>query len=893
MKSERYYRGLIWLLAVIVILLATRGLILFPRDPDTLLVTTLAGHEWEYNLWRILGMSSALHDGMPGRWLEGFSHGWGYPLYHYTGPLPYTLGGLLYLGGFEIHTALNICWWLAYAGSGFAMFWAMRRIFGGWGALLATTCYLFAPYHLVDTFVRTNLVETTAFVFPPLIVYGLWKLRYNRLRGILVGAVGIGLIPLTHILSTYLIGLALIVFSVTYVALLPLREKLPFIRDAACMAALGLGLSAFFWVPAVADVPAVKGFDAMVEGFYSYKNHFVYPQQLISNYWGYGGSDPGPNDFMSFSMGRITLGCVALTLLLAIYHLIRIWRRHRANAGFVVGRDDEELDQLAKLRFTLACLAAGLFSTYMAVYYSAYLWEVIPRVEVAQFPWRFLFPATFFLCVTLAGLPNLLRHATPWGYGISAPLVTLACVAVIVTHWDFARAGAYMNSETGRLTRAEYVDFGLWTTNQYEFLPVTSRIPWREAKREVDTEFLSPTMAREDRVLNSEVKNGFARVQLRPGAAGTLVLDQHWHPAWKASANGKPITTYAFDSHPFGPVAVDLPADTLEVEFRYGYTPAGRIGMLVSLTLILVGVVLLLVFDRRRDLQKVGPVAGLIAALVVFYWVTANPVTLSLEERIDAVGTDIDAENYADAVVTGTRWDKDGTAIFDSSGLRVNFTERRYDNQVQVSLDSNERYLAVLQNRGEEVAREVIPKRPFGGLSPYTFEVGADAVASGYDSLVLFPIAGDGFYSLGHVLTRSADSLPEQKVTAEAEPSLPKEVALADMDHRVRRGSTWDAEGNVVFNMAGVDVLLGSEHRDRRLDLALDSNDHYLMAFLKDSELVGLSHFSPYPGYRGGGMNIYHLAAPESAVNAGYDRVRLVPMIGDGFFSLGHFILRP
>ena len=205
MTNSRAYSLFLWGLLLAVVAVAAKGIWQAPADLDRLSVTTIAGHEWQYNIYRIIGMGSALSEGMPGRWLDNFSMGWGYPLFQYTGPLPYTLGGILVNIGVNPVSALNLSWLMAYIGAGAAMFWALSPIFGRWGALLGAACYLLAPYHLVDTYVRTNLVETSAFIFPPLILRGLWQLQTDRAKGIAIGAAGVMFLPLTHMLSTYIV----------------------------------------------------------------------------------------------------------------------------------------------------------------------------------------------------------------------------------------------------------------------------------------------------------------------------------------------------------------------------------------------------------------------------------------------------------------------------------------------------------------------------------------------------------------------------------------------------------------------------------------------------------------------------------------------------------------
>ncbi|MCP4324499.1 MAG: hypothetical protein GY787_22095 [Alteromonadales bacterium] len=320
----RYYQWFIWGLLTAIITIAAKGILMVPQDLSTLTTSTFAGHEWQYNLYRLVAMADAFSEGMPGRWIENFSVGWGYPLFQFTGPLPYTFGAILLNIGFDATATLNFSWLLAYIAAGISMLWSSKPIFGRWGALLATTCYLLAPYHLVDTYVRTNLVETSAFIFPPLILNALWQLREKPQKAILIGAIGVMLLPLTHMLSTYLIGLGLTIFTLIYILLLPSNRRLSTLRGAILIATFGLALSAFFWLPALVDIETVRGMGAITEGFYSYDKHFVYPHQLISDDWYYGGSEEGPRDHMSFSLGKVTLLRALIALVISVIYFITL-----------------------------------------------------------------------------------------------------------------------------------------------------------------------------------------------------------------------------------------------------------------------------------------------------------------------------------------------------------------------------------------------------------------------------------------------------------------------------------------------------------------------------------------------------------------------------------------
>ena len=113
-------------------------------------------------------------------------------------------------------------------------------------------------------------------------------------------------------------------------SLLPLIANL--IRIGAAPAAgllLGLLLSAFFWLPALSEGALVNQ-DQWYGGYYRPELHFVYPHQLFAPDWGFGISQPGPDDAQQ---GALELSD----------------RRRAAGAGHPV------LDRSARAAFGAAC----------------------------------------------------------------------------------------------------------------------------------------------------------------------------------------------------------------------------------------------------------------------------------------------------------------------------------------------------------------------------------------------------------------------------------------------------------------------------------------------------------------------------------------------------------
>src|SRR6185369_10156666 len=158
----------------------------------------------------------------------------------------------------------------------------------------------------------------------------------------------------------------------------------------ACGFLLGLGLSAFIWVPALA-ARQHAAMNRAVEGYGRYENHFVYLHQLFYSPWGYGLSLPGPEDGMSFAVGWSHL------LLAAV---VWIWISRRPKLG------DRRLFRFFGAAAVVLCI--------LTLQDALWFWRQAPLLQNVQLPWRLLGPVTICMALVIAQLGQLLYQAPRW-----------------------------------------------------------------------------------------------------------------------------------------------------------------------------------------------------------------------------------------------------------------------------------------------------------------------------------------------------------------------------------------------------------------------------------------------------------------------------------------------
>jgi hypothetical protein len=113
-------------------------------------------------------------------------------------------------------------------------------------------------------------------------------------------------------------------------------------------------------------------------------------------------------------------------------------------------------------------------------------------------------------------------------------------------------------------------------------------------------------------------------------------------------------------------------------------------------------------------------------------------------------------------------------------------------------------------------------------------------------------------------------------------------VPLAQLSRRKAARSDWAAVGNVLFQAAGLRVELPELSHAPAVELSADGNDRYKVLFARGSRVEGSARLDKH---RKPGLSVVRLEVPMAAQEAGFDRIEIVPLEGDGYYSVGHVIL--
>lgn len=358
---------------------------------------------------------------IPPRLTQDLGFGYDYPLFNFYPPLVYYIAEVFVLAGFSYITAIKIMIGLGFVLAAIGMYLFSKEYFGKTGGLLSAVAYTYAPYHAVDVYVRGALPEFWAFVFVPLLFWAIYKLsqKENTIY-IVITAFFAACLVLTH----NLVAMMTSIFIGIYFIYLWIHstEKRKFLLQMIISALLAIGLSAYFWIPALQEKKYTM-VDLLVTELANYNLHFVYLRQFWDSPWGYGGSLYGLDDGLSFQIGKSQL-------LLFIFGLF--------SAVFLYKKKDKK--SWVVLLFSLLVLV----SMYLITFYSKPFWDLLPPFWYIQFPWRFLLFTAFTLSFVLGGTVYALRKQKI----VSSVFLFIALGLLIGTNFTYFTPEKYLGNVT-------------------------------------------------------------------------------------------------------------------------------------------------------------------------------------------------------------------------------------------------------------------------------------------------------------------------------------------------------------------------------------------------------------------------------------------------------------
>lgn len=539
-----------------------------------------------FHLYRAVQLGALLEAGhwFP-RWAPHMAQGYGFPFFNFYAPLSSYVVVLLHQFGLEYPAALKVAFALTLWLAGCAAFLLARASWGERAGLVAGVAYLFAPYLAYDVLFRANFAETLAFVWPPLILWALQKLTGEGGRIKLRPPSSLWLLSFCYaalILTHNIFTMIASPLFAGYLALRAWRERswAVLIRGALALA-LGIALTAYFWLPALGERGLVHSDRLLVAPIFSWNTNFITVGELLAVERRAFPSHAADPLLINPSPAR-TIGPITVLLgLPALLGLARRMGKHRWRLE--VGDWEVGLFALALTGYCFLTLAV-----------SEPIWRLIGPLELVQFPWRMLGPAA--LCAALlagASVHTVERALPPYLSRLAAPMAITLIILSTLSYWLPRYCASPATATLSDIVSYERATHTIGATAKGEYVPRTVEVM-------PDDPTLADAILRGEEPVRLHLVEGEAEWQ--PLAATTDPLDaaftvtartpasfiyrQFMYPGWQVTANDQPLTLRATSRT--GLIAFDLPPGQHRLHITFGSTPLRTTASLISLVTLFV-----------------------------------------------------------------------------------------------------------------------------------------------------------------------------------------------------------------------------------------------------------------------------------------------------------------
>lgn len=540
-------------------------LISFSAVRSLLLPGGFTSHDLTHHIVRQIDMDRLLSEGQfPPRWSGDLNNGYGYPLFIFNYPLPPLIGEAFHKLGFNFLDSVKAVLFLSLVTSTLGMYLFLKFLFHSYlSAFLGAVFYLYAPIHLIVVYVSGSPGASMGLVFPPFMLWAIIKLSQAKSKEfLLIGSLSFAGMILSHNISAFIFMPVILAFVIVLKLIEKKRENLNFLSDVVLMFLFGLGLSAFFWLPAIAEKQYIR-YDVLMQRIYL--DQFPALSQIIYSPWGYGLSHPKSAEAggMSYQVGLAHLLVTGLLL----FSVWKFWR--------------------VKNFLLLAIFSSVSFiiSIFFMLEISEPLWDKLPFLSYVQFPVRLLIVPVF--CAAL--IAGLLVKYLPWRK------VYFLSLLFLVLYANRNHLSINQKYDPGE---QYYLSLKTSATSFDEDLPIWVNKLITEANT---TKFSFLSGGGKIEILENKSAKVVASIEATDTAR--LRFNQYYFPGWEIKADGKKVNfSYSAPENNGLPV-FDIEKGSHLVKAEFKNTPVRNLADTISLASVVLWLVLLCMLLPRSLLK--------------------------------------------------------------------------------------------------------------------------------------------------------------------------------------------------------------------------------------------------------------------------------------------------
>ncbi len=511
-------------------------------------------HDGEWAVVRLGDMFRSLRDlQIPVRYSGDLNFNYGYPLFNFAYPFPYYLGIVLHFLGSGFVDAVKFIFAVSVLLSGLFMFLAGRLLWKNtWAGIVCAILYTYFPYRMVDLYVRGSIGESLSFVLFPLLFYLTIKLVNKFSIFSVCGiAISIAILIMTHNIMTVLFMPVYMSFIIGQIILKNKKS----IKQLVAGIVLGLGMSAFFWIPALFEKNNILLSRMPIADRNLY---FVTLNEFLLPRWGYG-VPTDPNGF-SYQLGLVHLAIFIVVILSLLFTFLK--------------NKKEAKDNSRKIALLLTIISS--FYTFLLFKPSDFLWKNIPLFSEINYPWTAL-GILGFLVSLLAGF--LCKQ-----YFGKYMIVFLAATAIFFV-LPYAKPERYFSKADDY-----YLTNDATTTSSNELMPLwVKKFPFQRPSSKVE-------IIKGQGVIEGVFSNSKrVKFSVNTSYESIVRINTIYYPGWKVSVDKANIAiSYSNEK---GVMDISVPSGNHIVDAEFGETPLRLISDIISISSFFI----LLLFIIKRN----------------------------------------------------------------------------------------------------------------------------------------------------------------------------------------------------------------------------------------------------------------------------------------------------
>ena len=557
-NNYKYY------LVIIVIAIMITSVLLIKGLPE--------GHDVDAHMARAVGTGEALSEGQfPALITSNYANGFGYSWNMFYPPLVTYVMTILKIFVYSYVNSFKLIIIISVIIAGLGMYELLKEITKKKKiSLLGSIMYICAPYLLVDIYTRMALGEILSYAFFPILFLGI----YNLLLGsgkkhtlITVGAVGI---LLSHNISAVFAVVVSGIFIIFNIERLKNKEK---IKKMVINIVFIILITSFFYLTLLQTKASARyavfeyGKMGTVE---TLKENAVYLSQILFGKMQYGLSTPlsNPDNVetdMCFQIGLY----IIIPIIFTPFVLKNIGKEKRKNY--------------------LLALIIGLLSITLATTIVPY--EKMPQwVSFIQYPWRFLFVATFMLTIiAVINIEKLCRKIDMKEISLITTMILTYIILIYVSPLIFVNKIDYEISDEKYRKKDEIIEGtnGTISTVSLEYIPTKAflNLDYLE-NREQKVEVINGNVE-----IKEENKNG-SKMEIKyknNNEKSNIELPYLYYPGYEIKINGEKVSYYETEN---GFIGVEIKEKSSgDIIVKYTGTTLARVSFITSIISFLIFII--------------------------------------------------------------------------------------------------------------------------------------------------------------------------------------------------------------------------------------------------------------------------------------------------------------